>query len=65
MPSTRIDGMPKPHGRSAMLRRVCRRTGSEMAQWLFWQKNTTGDWYEALKTMASLTSPWLVAPSPK
>jgi len=36
-----------------------------MANWLFWQKNTTG----ALKTddqaKASLTSPWLVAPSPK
>ena len=45
--------------------RVCRSIGSEIAHWLFWQKNTTG----ALKTLAqmkdSLTSPWLVAPSPK
>jgi hypothetical protein len=36
-----------------------------MAQWLLVQKNTTGTWKLAAKTMASLTSPSLVAPSPK
>ena len=45
--------------------RVWRSSGSEIAHWLFWQKKTTG----ALKTLAqmndSLTSPWLLAPSPK
>ena len=39
--------------------------GSEIAHWLFWQKNTTGALNDAAKTKASLTSPWLVAPSPK
>jgi hypothetical protein len=36
-----------------------------MAHWLFWQKNTTGALLTPAKTSASLTSPWLVAPSPK
>ena len=44
LPSTRMLGMPKPVGRSASWTWDCTRTGSEMAQWLFWQKNTTGAW---------------------
>jgi hypothetical protein len=32
---------------------------------LFWQKNTTGALCTAAKLNASLTSPSLVAPSPK
>ncbi|MNI64565.1 hypothetical protein D3C73_1200170 [compost metagenome] len=39
--------------------------GTEMAQWLFWQKNTTGALYDAAKTMDSWTSPSELAPSPK
>ena len=39
--------------------------GSEMAHWLFWQKNTTGALYDAAKMKASLTSPCEEAPSPK
>ena len=39
--------------------------GSEIAHWLFWQKNTTGALYDAAKMNDSLTSPWLLAPSPK
>ena len=60
-----MPGKPKPSARWYSGMRVCFSIGSEMAHWLFWQKNTTG----ALKTLAqmnaSLTSPWLVAPSPK
>ena len=37
--------------------RVCRSFGSEIAHWLFWQKNTTGAFCTAAKTNASLTSP--------
>ncbi|CAB5017895.1 unannotated protein [freshwater metagenome] len=40
-------------------------TGSEIAHWLFWQKNTTGASNTEANTMASCTSPSLVAPSPK
>ena len=65
LPSTRMLGMPKPEARSASWMWDCSRTGSEMAQWLFWQMKTTGAWKLAAKTMASLTSPSLVAPSPK
>src|SRR5690606_6705845 len=65
LPSTRSAGIPKPVGRSAIGTRVWTLTGSEMAYWLFWQKRTSGAWKEAAKTIASLTSPWLVAPSPK
>ncbi len=39
--------------------------GSEIAHWLFWQKNTSGASYTAAHTKPSCTSPWLVAPSPK
>ena len=42
LPSTRMLGMPKPEARSASWMWDCSRTGSEMAQWLFWQKKTTG-----------------------
>ena len=45
--------------------RVWRSSGSLIAYWLFWQKNTTGAWKTPDQTNASLTSPWLVAPSPK
>ncbi|GAB7302671.1 hypothetical protein MAFF212519_05220 [Clavibacter michiganensis] len=44
--------------------RDCVLTGTEIAQWLFWRKKTCGVWKLAAKTNASLTSPWLVAPSP-
>ena len=36
-----------------------------MANWLFWQKKTTGAWNTEAQEKASLTIPWLVAPSPK
>ncbi|MCY1463276.1 hypothetical protein D9M71_811470 [compost metagenome] len=45
--------------------RVCTLVGTEMAQWLFWQKNTTGALKEDAKTMDSWTSPSELAPSPK
>ena len=45
--------------------RVCCSIGSEIAHWLFWQKKTTGALNTLAQTNASLTSPWLVAPSPK
>ena len=32
---------------------------------MFWQKNSTGTRKEEAKTIASFTSPWLIAPSPK
>ena len=58
-------GMPKPGARPAMGNRDCTVTGSEIAHWLLEQTNTTGAWNEEANTIASLTSPWLVAPSPK
>ena len=45
--------------------RVWRSSGSEIAYWLFWQKKTIGALKTPDQTNASLTSPWLVAPSPK
>ncbi len=45
--------------------RLCRSSGSEIAHWLFWQKNTTGALNTEAQTNASFTSPWLMAPSPK
>jgi hypothetical protein len=45
--------------------RVCRSSGTEIAHWLFWQKNTTGAFMTLAQMNASFTSPWLVAPSPK
>ena len=65
LPSTCTAGMPKPAGRSTSGTRVCTATGSEIAYWLFWQKNTTGAWNVDAKTKASPTSPSLIAPSPK
>ena len=65
LPSTRMLGMPNPAARSASGRIACSDTGSEIANWLFWQKKTTGARKVAAKTIASFTSPWLVAPSPK
>jgi hypothetical protein len=40
-------------------------SGTEIAHWLFWQKNTTGAELTAAKLNASLVSPSEVAPSPK
>jgi hypothetical protein len=57
--------MPKPGARPAMGNRDCTVTGSEIAHWLLEQTKTTGAWKEEANTIASLTSPWLVAPSPK
>ncbi|BDZ62466.1 hypothetical protein GCM10025873_22570 [Demequina sediminis] len=65
LPSTRTAGMPNPAPRCARGTRDCRVVGSEIANWLFWTKKTMGAWWTDAKTMASLTSPWLVAPSPK
>ncbi len=65
LPSTRMPGKPKPLARWYSGTRLCRSSGSEMAHWLFWQKNTTGALNTEAKTNASCTSPWLVAPSPK
>ena len=45
--------------------RVCFSSGSEIAHWLFWQKNTTGALNTLAQMNASFTSPWQVAPSPK
>ena len=65
MPSTRRLGMPNPGARPAIGNLAWTVTGSEIAHWLFVQTNTTGALNEEANTMASLTSPWLVAPSPK
>ena len=65
MPSTRTPGKPKPLARRYSGVRLWRSSGSEMAHWLFWQKKTTGALVTDAQMKASLTSPWLVAPSPK
>lgn len=65
LPSTRMLGMPKPGARPAIGNRDCTVTGSEIAHWLFEQTKTTGAPKDDAKTIASFTSPWLVAPSPK
>ena len=57
--------MPKHGARPAIGNFACTVTGSEIAHWLLLHTNTTGAPYEAAKTIASLTSPWLDAPSPK
>lgn len=44
LPSTRRLGMPKPGARPAIGNCDCTATGSEIAQWLFWQTKTTGAW---------------------
>src|SRR6266511_4258872 len=44
---------------------VCEENGTEMAHWLFWQKNTTGALNTAAKLHPSWKSPSEVAPSPK
>jgi hypothetical protein len=36
--------MPNPPPRSERGLRDCVETGTEMAQWLFWMKNTCGVW---------------------
>ena len=64
-PSTRMLGMPKPGARPAMGYFACTVTGSEIAQWLLVHTKTTGARYDEANTMASFTSPWLEAPSPK
>ena len=65
LPSTRTPGKPNPDARwnNGML--DWRDAGTEMAHWLFWQQKTTGVLYTDAQTIASLTSPWLEAPSPK
>ena len=45
--------------------RLCFSSGSEIAHWLFWQKKTMGALDTEAQMNDSLTSPWLVAPSPK
>ncbi len=42
LPSTWTPGKPNPRARWYSGIRDCRAMGSEMAHWLFWQKNTTG-----------------------
>ncbi len=42
LPSTWTPGKPKPLARWNSGIRDCSAMGSEMAHWLFWQKNTTG-----------------------
>ena len=44
---------------------VCDDKGTEMAHWLFWQKNTTGERNTEAKLHPSWKSPSDVAPSPK
>ncbi len=65
MPSTRTPGKPNPSARRYSGIFDCFSSGSEIAHWLFWQKNTTGASNDAAKMNASFTSPWLDAPSPK
>ena len=65
MPSTRTPGKPKPAARWNSGIRDWRSSGTLIAYWLFWQKKTTGAEKLAAKIIASLTSPWLVAPSPR
>ena len=43
----------------------CRRTGVEIAHWLFWTKKTQGACSTAARFIASWVSPSLVAPSPR
>lgn len=57
--------MPNPAPRCTSGIRDCFSVGTEIAHWLFWQTNTTGAAAAAAKTIASLTSPCEVAPSPK
>ncbi len=61
----RTPGNPKPAARRNSGTLDCRSIGTEMAYWLFWQKKTTGASKVAAQIIASLTSPWLVAPSPR
>ena len=65
LPSTRMLGMPKPGARPAIGNFACTATGSEIAHWLFVQTKTTGARNDDANTIASFTSPWLEAPSPK
>ena len=65
LPSTRTPGKPKPAARWYSGMRVCTVVGVLMPHWLFWQKKTIGQPYALAQTNASLTSPWLLAPSPK
>ena len=65
LPSTRTPGKPKPAARWNSGTRDCRSIGTLIAYWLFWQKKTTGAEKVDAQISASLTSPWLVAPSPR
>ena len=65
MPSTSTPGKPYASALRQMGATVWAATGTEMAHWLFWQKNTTGALNTAAKFHASWTSPSEVAPSPK
>ena len=65
-PSICSAGMPYPAARAATEPPATwRSVGTEMAQPLFWTKNTTGAFITAAKFMASWTSPCEEAPSPK
>ena len=65
MPSTRTPGKPYASAFFQIGATVCCASGTEMAHWLFWQKNTTGALNTAAKFQASWRSPSEVAPSPK
>ena len=60
-----VDSSPKAAARCASRVRLCWESGVEIAQWLFWQKNRTGAVMTLAQFNASLTSPSLLAPSPK
>ncbi len=47
-----------------LLERVCVASGTEIAHWLFWQKNTHGTCHTAAKFIAAWKSPIEVPPSP-
>ena len=47
-----------------LLETVCAESGTEIAHWLFWQKNTAGTFQTAAKFRAAWKSPMLVPPSP-
>src|SRR5947207_15702177 len=61
----RMPGNPYPGARSAMDPAVCLASGTEIAQWLFWQRRMTGALKTPAKFIASCQSPFDVAPSPK
>src|SRR5262249_47613206 len=64
-PSTRTPGKPYATALIAMLlEAVCFESGTEIAHWLFWQKNTTGIFITPAKFAAAWKSDEDDAPSP-